>query len=77
MLAHVGEAILIMSLIGLAGLEFWIRLAVGLSLLSAVTALGGLRLFGPCVVIVGGGLLVQGREAVAGEVTAAARKSVV
>ncbi len=60
-LVHAGESLLVMVLVAVAGFAFWLSLAVGLLLLSAVTALGGLRLFVPCMLVVVAVLIVQGR----------------
>lgn len=57
-LAHALECLAVMTLVLLAAVPVWLLVAVGLLLLTGVTALGGLRLLGPCALTVAGVLLL-------------------
>ena len=48
-----------MMLVIAAGFEVWLAIAVGLLLLTGVTALGGVRLLVPCALVVGTLLIVR------------------
>ena len=62
-LAYTGECLAVMALVGLAALETWFFVAVGLLVLTGVTALGGLRLLGPCGVAVGLAAVIESGSA--------------
>ena len=61
-LAHGAECLAVMAVAVVAGFDLWLIIAIGLSVLTAVTALGGLALLGPCAVAVALVLIVHSRS---------------